>query len=121
MAQRFAEGYEVLGVLEPDHEPKATEHVPEIIAIIEQLIARGLAYESEGDVYYAVRALEGYGKLSGRDPDDLRSGVRIEVEGKLDKGDLVVLAVEPLQARTGKEADPGVCAEIMLALEEAEP
>ena len=80
MAKRFADGYEALGVLEPDHEPKATEHIPEIIEIINRLIDRGLAYESDGDVYFAVRALEGYGKLSGRDPDELRSGVRIEVE-----------------------------------------
>ena len=98
MGQRFANSYEVLGVLEPDHEPKATEHVPEIIGIISQLIDRGLAYESEGDVYFAVRALEGYGKLSGRDPDELRSGVRVEIEEAKH---------DPLDFALWKSAKPG--------------
>jgi len=80
MAERFANGYKALGVLSPDLEPKATEHVPEIIDMIRVLVDRGLAYPSEGDVYFSVRADEGYGKLSGRNPDELRSGVRIEVE-----------------------------------------
>ena len=80
MAQRFSEADRALGVLEPDSQPKATEHVDEIIETISTLIERGLAYESEGDVYFSVRSLESYGKLSGRHPDELRSGVRIEVE-----------------------------------------
>ena len=80
MAARFAAGYEALGVSAPDLEPKATEHVPEIIDMIRLLIDRGLAYPSEGDVYFSVRADESYGKLSGRNPDELRSGIRIEVE-----------------------------------------
>ena len=80
MAARFAAGYQALGVLAPDLEPKATEHIPEIIDLIRVLIDRGLAYTSEGDVYFSVRADESYGKLSGRNPDDLLSGVRIEVE-----------------------------------------
>ncbi|HJQ91186.1 MAG TPA: cysteine--tRNA ligase [Acidimicrobiia bacterium] len=80
MAVRFAAGYEALGVLPPDLEPKATEHIPEIIDMIRSLIERGLAYPSEGDVYFSVRADESYGKLSGRNPDELRSGVRIDVE-----------------------------------------
>ncbi len=80
MAARFAAGYAALGVLAPDLEPKATEHIPEIIDLIRVLIDRGLAYPSEGDVYFSVRADEHYGKLSGRNPDELRSGVRIEVE-----------------------------------------
>ena len=80
MAQRFDAGYRALGVLAPDFEPKATEHIPEIIALISSLIERGLAYESEGDVYFSVRSLESYGGLSGMKPDELRSGVRVEVE-----------------------------------------
>ncbi|MET0695903.1 MAG: cysteine--tRNA ligase [Acidimicrobiia bacterium] len=80
MAVRFAAGYEALGVLPPDLEPKATEHIPEIVDMIRSLIERGLAYPSEGDVYFSVRADESYGKLSGRNPDELLSGVRIEME-----------------------------------------
>jgi cysteinyl-tRNA synthetase len=98
MAKRFSDAYTALGVLEPDVEPKATEHIPEIITLIEALIDRGLAYESEGDVYFSVRSMEGYGKLSGRDPDELRSGYRIEVdEAKQD----------PLDFALWKAAKPG--------------
>ena len=98
MAKRFSDAYTALGVLEPDVEPKATEHIPEIIHLIETLIERGLAYVAVGDVYFSVRSLEGYGKLSGRDPDDLRSGYRIEVdEAKQD----------PLDFALWKAAKPG--------------
>jgi cysteinyl-tRNA synthetase len=98
MAQRFADGYAALGVAAPDEEPKATEHIPEIIGLIETLIDRGLAYVSDGDVYFSVRADEGYGKLSGRNPDELRSGYRIEVgESKED----------PLDFALWKGAKPG--------------
>lgn len=78
MGQRFADAFVGLGVLPPDVEPKATEHIEEIIALTQKLIDRGLAYPSDGDVYFSVRTLESYGKLSGRKPDELRSGVRIE-------------------------------------------
>jgi cysteinyl-tRNA synthetase len=98
MTARFAAGYAALGVLAPDLEPKATEHVPEIIRTIETLIDRGLAYQSHGDVYFSVRAFDGYGKLSGRNLDDLRSGYRIEVdEAKND----------PLDFALWKGAKPG--------------
>jgi cysteinyl-tRNA synthetase len=98
MASRFASGYEALGVLEPDIEPKATEHIPEIIGLIEALIDRGLAYAADGDVYFSVRADERYGRLSGRKPDELRAGYRIEVgESKND----------PLDFALWKSAKPG--------------
>jgi cysteinyl-tRNA synthetase len=98
MAARFASGYQALGVLEPDIEPKATEHIPEIIGLIEALIDRGLAYAADGDVYFSVRADERYGRLSGRKPDDLRAGYRIEVgESKND----------PLDFALWKGAKPG--------------
>jgi cysteinyl-tRNA synthetase len=98
MAARFAFGYQALGVLEPDIEPKATEHIPEIIGLIEVLIDRGLAYAADGDVYFSVRADERYGRLSGRKPDDLRAGYRIEVgESKND----------PLDFALWKGAKPG--------------
>jgi cysteinyl-tRNA synthetase len=98
MAERFADSYEALGVLEPDIEPKATESIPEIVSMIEKLIDRGLAYRSDGDVYYSVRTLEQYGRLSGMKTDELRSGVRIEVgEAKHD----------PLDFALWKGAKPG--------------
>ena len=76
----FDESYQALGVLPPDVEPKATEHVADMVALIETLIERGLAYPApNGDVYFAVRALESYGKLSGRNPEEMRAGARIEV------------------------------------------
>ena len=64
-------------------EPKVSEHIPEIIALIEQLVARGAAYEvtmpsGARDVYYSVRAFPGYGKLSKRNVDDMRVGARVE-------------------------------------------
>ena len=91
MTARFTTGYEALGVLPPDLEPKATEHIPEMIELIETLIDRGLAYPAEGDVYFSVRAKEDYGKLSGRNPDELRSGSRIEVgESKQDPLDFAL-------------------------------
>ncbi len=91
MAGRFEEGYAALGVLPPDEEPKATDHIPEIIATVEKLIERGLAYASDGDVYFSVRTLESYGKLSGMKPDELRAGVRIEVgESKHDPLDFAL-------------------------------
>ncbi len=80
MARRFEETFEGLGILVPDNEPKATDHIDEIIAMTEVLIERGLAYARDGDVYFSVRTLEAYGKLSGQNPDDLRSGHRIEVD-----------------------------------------
>ena len=80
MAAQFAETFDGLGVLVPDIEPKATEHIPEIIDLVSRLVERGLAYQSGDDVYFSVRALESYGKLSGHNPDELRSGHRIEVD-----------------------------------------
>jgi len=80
MALRFEETFEGLGILVPDDEPKATDHIDEIITMTEMLIDRGLAYARDGDVYFSVRKLDAYGKLSGQKPDDLRSGHRIEVD-----------------------------------------
>jgi cysteinyl-tRNA synthetase len=78
-AEQFRIAYRALNVLPPDIEPKATEHVPEMIELIEDLIARGHAYPAaNGDVYFSVRSFDGYGRLSGRKIDDLISGARIE-------------------------------------------
>ena len=70
-----------LGVLSPDLEPKATEHMPEIIEMISQLIKKDHAYlGSNGDVYFDVSSFDAYGKLSGKNIEDLRAGERVEVQ-----------------------------------------
>ena len=70
-----------LGVLRPDHEPRATDYVPQMLTLIEQLESQGLAYvAADGDVNFAVRKFDGYGKLSGKSLDDLRAGERVEVD-----------------------------------------
>jgi cysteinyl-tRNA synthetase len=86
------EDFAALGLAKPDHEPRATQHIAGIIRMIEQLIARGYAYVADdGDVLYAVRKFEGYGKLSGRQLDELRAGARVEVDAaKRDPLDFVL-------------------------------
>ena len=86
------EDADALGVIRPDHEPKATEYVAQMLDMIRTLETRGLAYAAaNGDVYYRVRGFEGYGKLSGKDPDDLRAGERVQVgEAKEDPLDFVL-------------------------------
>ncbi|MFH1654269.1 MAG: cysteine--tRNA ligase [Pseudomonadota bacterium] len=73
-----------LKVLPPSVSPKATEHVKDMIEMIEKLEKNGLAYRAGNDVYYAVRKFPGYGKLSGRNIEELESGTRIEVDEKKD-------------------------------------
>ena len=76
---------EALGVLAPDREPRATDAVGEIIAMIETLIANGHAYAAaNGDVLYDVSTFEGYGRLSGKHIEDLRAGERIVVDAAKD-------------------------------------
>ncbi|MGB6105344.1 MAG: cysteine--tRNA ligase [Pusillimonas sp.] len=81
-----------LGVARPDFEPRATEHVGDMLGIIKRLEDNGLAYRSDdGDVNYAVRDFPGYGKLSGKSLDDLRAGERVAVaSGKRDPLDFVL-------------------------------
>ena len=68
-----------LGIERADHYPRATDHIPEILSMIGTLIEKGFAYPSKGDVFFDVTRLPGYGLLSGKNIDDLRSGARIEV------------------------------------------
>lgn len=86
------EDSESLGVLPPDHEPKATGHIQEMITLIERLIENGIAYPAKnGDVYYAVREFPQYGQLSGKSLDDLRAGERVEIDSyKKDPLDFVL-------------------------------
>jgi cysteinyl-tRNA synthetase len=69
-----------LGILPPDVEPKATEHIAEMIALIERLIERGVAYTVDGDVYFEIRRFPPYGKLSGKNLEDLLVGARVDVD-----------------------------------------
>ena len=69
-----------LKVSRPDVEPRATEHMPEIIDMIAKLQAKGFAYQINGDVYYEVRAYKDYGRLSGRREEELLAGARVEVD-----------------------------------------
>ena len=86
------EDTQALGILPPDHAPRATEYVPQMLALIERLEARDLAYQGEdGDVNYAVRNFPSYGKLSGKSLDDLRAGERVDINtGKRDPLDFVL-------------------------------
>jgi cysteinyl-tRNA synthetase len=69
-----------LGLLPPTVEPKATEHIAEMIALVQRLIEKGRAYEVEGDVYFAVASFPDYGKLSKRSLDEMQAGARVEVD-----------------------------------------
>jgi len=86
LALRFIDEFyidmDALGTLRPDIEPKATEHVPEMISLIGDLIDRGMAYPSNGDVYFRVERFTGYGQLSGRGLEDMQAGARVEVNEK---------------------------------------
>ena len=95
ITDRFAAAYRqdmaALGVAPPDIEPEATAHIPQIVAMIERLIAAGHAYAAEGHVLFAVSTFPGYGKLSRRDPEEMLAGARVEVAPyKRDAGDFVL-------------------------------
>ena len=93
------EDSDALGVLRPDIEPKATEHIGQMIAMIEDLVANGKAYPApNGDVYYAVREFAEYGQLSGKSLDDLRAGERVDVDANKH---------DPLDFVLWKAAKPG--------------
>lgn len=76
--------FDALNILRPDSEPRATQHIPEIIEIVEQLIVRNHAYvASNGDVVFSVATDPAYGKLSRQDLDQLQAGARVEVEANV--------------------------------------
>jgi cysteinyl-tRNA synthetase len=76
----FAEDVKAMGCLPPTIEPRATQHIDGMIALINELIAKGLAYPADGDVYYAVDKFPDYGKLAKRKLDDMIAGARVEVD-----------------------------------------
>ena len=90
-AAQFHDDMAALGNLPPDVEPRATQHVAEMIALIQRLIASNHAYEAEGHVLFSVPSFADYGKLSGRSPDELIAGARIDVAPyKNNPGDFVL-------------------------------
>jgi len=97
-AEAFDDAYLRLGNLAPTAEPKATEYIEEMIDAIEMLIASDHAYAAEGDVYFAVRSYPEYGKLSGQDVADLRSGERVAIDDRKH---------DPLDFALWKSAKPG--------------
>ena len=100
LGERFIKEYyhdaDALGVQRATANPRATEHIGEIIALVETLIEKGHAYAtSEGDVYFSVRSFPGYGKLSGQNIDDLENGARVDPdEAKRDPLDFALWKAE---------------------------
>jgi len=92
MVEALHQDADALGIERPTHEPRATDYVPSMLRLIGQLQDKGLAYPSgEGDVNFAVRKFNGYGKLSGKSLDELRAGERVAVaDGKSDPLDFVL-------------------------------
>ena len=106
----YQEDMKRLGVGRPDLEPKATEHIAEMIEVIEGLVAKGHAYVIDGDVYFRVASFKEYGKLSKRNLDDLKAGARVEVdERKIDPLDFALWKKskpdEPVWDSLGGRAD----------------
>jgi cysteinyl-tRNA synthetase len=94
----FARDAKALGCLSPTAEPKVTENVPEIVALVARLIERGRAYVADGDVYFRVSAFPPYGQLSGQPLDQLEAGARVEVDER---------KKSPLDFALWKSAKPG--------------
>jgi len=92
----FSDDMQKLACLTPDKEPRATETIGAMLELIQKLITKGHAYEVNGDVYFAVRSFKDYGKLSGRNLEDLCAGARVEInEQKRDPLDFALWKGEP--------------------------
>ncbi|MGH7856809.1 MAG: cysteine--tRNA ligase [Candidatus Binatia bacterium] len=104
----FHRDVEALRCLPPTHEPRATQYVEGMLALIERLVSRGLAYAIDGDVYYSVRDFPEYGKLSKRRLEDMIAGARVEVdERKRHPADFALWkAVPPERESAGEPAWP---------------
>jgi cysteinyl-tRNA synthetase len=102
IAHKFIEAYQKdmkrLGVGSPDVEPKATEHIKEMIEVIKGLVDKGCAYVIDGDVYFRVASFRGYGKLSKRNLDDLKAGARVDVDER---------KTDPMDFALWKSSKPG--------------
>jgi len=102
IAERYIAEYEAdmksLGVRPPTHEPRATENISQIIELVQKLLAKGYAYPVNGDVYFAVEKFPSYGKLSGRNLEEMRAGARVEVDERKNN---------PLDFALWKSSKPG--------------
>ena len=87
-----------LNIASPTEEPKATDHIPEMLNMIQILIDQGKAYESKGDVFYSIKTFKEYGCLSGKNIDDLQSGARVEINA---------VKKDPLDFALWKKSKPG--------------
>jgi len=87
-----------LGLEKPSVEPKATDHIPEMIRLISTLVEKGFAYQSGGDVFFSVRKFKDYGKLSKRNLEEMQAGARVEVDEKKE---------DPLDFALWKASKPG--------------
>ena len=96
--QRYFEDMDDLNILRPHHTPKATETIPEIITMTQGLIDKGFAYAVGGNVYFRVRKMSDYGKLSKRNPEQMMAGTRIEASEEKE---------DPMDFALWKEAKPG--------------
>jgi len=96
--EEFSTDMGALGLQKPTIEPKATEHIAEMIELVQRLIEKGHAYNVEGDVYYAVESFPEYGKLSKRTIDEMQAGARVQVDEKKHN---------PLDFALWKAAKPG--------------
>ena len=96
--QAYTRDMKRLGVVTPDIEPRATEHMPEILEMISTILDKGFAYQVEGDVYYRVSAFPEYGQLSKRHLDDMQAGARVEVDERKQ---------DPMDFALWKAAKPG--------------
>lgn len=102
LARRYIDEYfadaDALNVRRADIHPKVTEHIPEIISMVQDLVDRGYAYVMDGDVYFEVHKFNGYGKLSGRSLEDMRAGARVDVDQR---------KRDPMDFALWKAAKPG--------------
>ncbi|WP_031517278.1 cysteine--tRNA ligase [Desulfofalx alkaliphila] len=102
LAQRYIKEYfadaDALNVKRADKHPKVSEHIPEIIQLIQKLISNGYAYNVDGDVYFNVRSYSDYGKLSGRSLDEMQAGARVEISE---------IKKDPMDFALWKKAKPG--------------
>jgi cysteinyl-tRNA synthetase len=102
IAERYIREYEedmqALGVERPSHEPRATENILQIINLVQKLMEKGFAYSVEGDVYFSVGKFPAYGRLSGRDLEEMRAGARVEVDERKNN---------PLDFALWKSSKPG--------------
>ena len=94
----FYEDFDRMGLLRPDQEPRATKHIGQIVDLVRRLVAAGKAYAVDGDVYYSVKGFREYGKLSGKNTDDLLVGARVDVDER---------KRDPLDFALWKSSKPG--------------